>query len=376
MGRRPIGADTIMGFILELAGDCHRLDSPITAIANRSELNPVTIKKYLLQLDDEMRVQLVYGGHRRSQIVYLLVLENEVDSQKNRNQSTDSSVSNRRMVVLKKSVLPIVPVTSIVNTETRVPTIVLLVDYDNTVSTARENAFNISFARLKEFVRTLGQIFFADVFLSPVAAQRPENISGLWHAGFQVVTCPMGTKDKDAVDSKMMWRARQYLECTTADTIVIVSRDEDFRELVDFAADRHRKVEFLDVNRERLNVEGEDVSPKLIESRILSRFWIDVDCLTDGRKSEDEQGVEFLRAIIKVFAERKDPHPISFEPLKTYIWSQIQSNWGRIFKDYDLKAAMTALVNGGVIKRNVGSNLVYYTLERTHQATRRTLGIS
>ncbi len=413
MSRPAFGADGTMSLILKLVGGSNRLESPVRALADAAELGVITIKNYLIELGEKKFVELVYGGHGDNQIMYLLVLKREVPVRKEPKPSPpkkkpgvpkvpdpfptlvpvtvsveptpltevlvpppvsiDVAIPVAAPIEVPVLAPPATPVAKTIPVEARVPTILLIVDYDNAVSEARRQSFSISFAKLREFVLKSGRILFSEVFISPKAAQRQENVDGLWQAGFKVIACPMGSKDADAVDAKINWTVRQYLEYTTVDIVFIVSRDQDFRELAGFARDMHKRVEFLDVLRERSSIEGEDALRELVESRALGRFEKAVESLAGGFKDGDEQDVEFLKSIIRAFADRKDLRKISFDPLRTYIWGQIYQEWSGVFKEMDLKIALSALVHGEVIKRNLGESLTYYTLNRDHPATRYAL---
>ncbi len=415
MSRPAFGTDGTMSLILKLVGESNRLESPVRVLADEAELGVITIKNYLIELGEKKFIELVYGGHGNNQIMYLLVLKREVPVRKEPKPLPPKKKPDFQKVpassltlvpvtvpvkltpltevvvpppVSIEVVIPVAPPVEVqapvsaplatpavptISVEARVPTILLIVDYDNAVSEARRQSFSISFAKLREFVLKSGKILFSEVFISPKAAQRQENVDGLWQAGFKVVSCPMGSKDADAVDAKINWTVRQYLEHTTVDIVFIVSRDQDFRELAGFARDMHKRVEFLDVLRERSSIEGEDVLRELVESRALGRFEKAVESLAGGFKDGDEQDVEFLKSIIRAFADRRDLRKISFDPLRTYIWGQIYQEWSGVFKEMDLKIALSALVHGEVIKRNLGDSLTYYTLNRDHPATRYAL---
>ena len=187
------------------------------------------------------------------------------------------------------------------------PRIILLVDHDNATMRAREAQFNLSFARLKEYARKQGRVLFADVFISPYS-NRPEQVAVLWQAGFQVIACPMATKDKDAVDQKLNWRARQYLSETDVEVVLIASADRDFAELKDFARDRHREVRFIDTARERPELEGNEVAPQLPLSRTLSEFAIAIGNLENQRAGATlraRQQMEFVQAVVAGLVARE-----------------------------------------------------------------------
>ncbi len=372
MGRIAFGVDNMMRAVLEAANGGSSIERPVETLRfNLSQkgtpLHDMSIRKYLEELREQKFIALTYGGPRGGQITRLTVLKKEVP------------------VIPAPAAAPPAPIPM---PEERPPEkktvtrVIALVDFDNIRGDAQEAGFVISFTRMKEYIRTFGdQVLFADVFVSPAGAAKTEMIAQLWNAGFHVIMCPMASKDKDAVDSKMNWRARQYISATNVNLVLIFSKDRDFRELADFAADfgKDCKVAFVDIVAQRGHLEGHNALVPLTASRQLAGFEKAVEYLARGLSGVTQiegQRVLFLKQIIRVMCDRESRNnapPFPFKQLESYVWDRVAYAWKQIFSISDLGKALTALHESKVILKNEGDRMNYYTINQASPAVRKTL---
>ncbi|MDA1335201.1 MAG: NYN domain-containing protein [bacterium] len=141
------------------------------------------------------------------------------------------------------------------------PLISVYVDYDNLVLQARHADFPVSFAKLRQYVRTLGRVCEAIVFVPPHIGNNIEVITTLTQSGFEIVLCPFQNKDKDAVDAYIKAHLRRKVLYSLVKRFVIVSEDNDFRydpNLITFAEDAGREILFVGALELKEYVDGYD----------------------------------------------------------------------------------------------------------------------
>lgn len=414
MGRKPYGAENVLAALKTITEPGTEIIYPVEELRAKTELSEITVRKYLKELSDSRVIVLHYGGHKGVQIigctVCQTVLRPEPMPPRTNSQSTPAKpvikiyVETKAETVVEpvKKPPPVViepappkvevaptppppapdprPPDPVIPAPTKTsPIVILLVDYDNATMRAREAQFNLSFARLKEYARKQGRVIFADAFISPHSS-RQDQIACLWQAGFQVIVCPMATKDKDAVDQKLSWRARQYITETAADLVLIASADRDFVELKDFARDRHKQVRFIDTAMLRPDLEGSEVAPQLPLSRTLSEFTIAISNMEHKQTPSTpraRQQMEFVQAVISALAIRErdeNGRRAAFLYLKNNLWPRLQGRWGKSFTSNDLHSALTSLVNAEVLAKNTTRDMNFYTLNPTHCLVKEVLG--
>lgn len=374
MGRKAFGVENVFRILSEGVAKSlnNGLQSPVDYLRGSTGLHNVTIRKYLTQLSDTGYVCLQFGGHRGEEIIYLKLLKNEFPEGNGREAAVSALVSRQEEPAEKQSSkfvsVPLVPQQSLV---------AALVDFDNTEITAKNNGFDVSFAKLRDYLRKFGQVIFADVFLSPFAT-RPETISRLWDAGFTVIACPQGWKDKDAVDEKMRLRAGDYLREMNIGKIIIVSRDQDFRELGNRAANLHKETVFVDIVAIQEAVRGHDIVPELKLTPTGERFSRIVDCLANNGPvmAAEEERKRFVKDIILAILrrERDSSKQDSFKPLCDYVMAELQQRWHRAFSPDNYKEAMTVLVQRQVLIKYDGGRMNYYKLDTKNSAVLAVLG--
>lgn len=384
VSRQPFGENRVMEIILALTGSCQNLKWPARRISQKIRemgecLSPLTVRKYLYVLKEAGLVELIYGGHRCAEIVRLEVLRRHLPK-----MEPPTPIAKRNSPTKEpKPIIQPLPVPHAKPTPNQSSGIVVLIDYDNAVSRAQENKFSLSFGKLKEYLRGFGTILFADALLSPTATGRAETIAQLWDSGFRVIACPMGHKDKDAVDAKLNWLARQYLDQPNIHALYIVSMDQDFRELADFAADMGKKVEFVDVAAINAQVAGFDQKIAISFSRQSENWTSALKFLEQGIEPvqvDTIQRVRFLRDIIRA-CEAKPAHQfMAFQVLHDFIWKMISQTWEKVYHSGELRSVMTAMNHNNVLQKNNGLKLTYYELNLNNpvviNALRRKIAVS
>lgn len=386
MGRIAFGVDKVMKEILKLVGDGLSLERPIEELMTVTQLGKATVVKYLKELNERKFVEFVFGDRwsirklsiKKKEIPTLitrpLLPPPSVPSPSSVPVSVPIPVSAPAPVVVPVGVPTVNPVARL-----QLANVVALVDYDNAFIGARDAGFNLSFSRLKDFLRGFGNLIFSDVFIPPYATRRAEVVGILDQAGYQIIACPMASKDKDAVDSKLKWRAFVYLSLAEIEEVVIVSRDQDFRDLEKFAADRHKKVRFVDVVREREKIQGYDGQVQLIKNTFESNYERAVGYLASGNlaslTNDEQQRVDLLKDIILTIADRPnaDNEKMDFRMLQRYIWLKIYQKWNRSVPESHLEYALSALLSDRVLIDIIALRSVFYTLNRNHHIVMRLL---
>ncbi len=363
MGRQAFGADKVMEAVLicerEAGGSGKEVRNPVRAVRAQllktgQQLSELTLRKYLGGLWEEGFVQVIEGGHRGVEWVGLTVLKREAPP-------SGSVMKPKITKVAQPDPAPV--------SEPKRPVVAALVDYDNTELGAKDAGFRISFFKLKEHLRTFGDIWLADVFLSPFSTRKDGVVTQLCAAGFQAISCPMGTKEKDSVDSQINWRARQYLEIPGVDVVVIVSRDSDFNPLAVFASDRHKKVIFVDVTAEKMNVRGVDQEVEIPHSREYESFKDAYKFLENSMSPSDAETIkrfEFLKDI--VCSLRDQAKPQSFKGMHGDVEMKLRPKWGDQFRGESFRQALSVLVDSKVILQMVGNDTVQYKINQNHVA--------
>lgn len=357
-----------MKILWDAAGEGVWVDQPVDLLVAKTGFTRVTVKKYLDELRAGGYVKFVLGAHYS---VRKLSIE--------KREAPELFVAPS--LKPPPAPVPAPPVTQPAPVPMTTPAeciVAALVDYDNVIGHARDSGFSLSFEKLRERIRTSGKVLFADVYLS-LASTRPETIGRVCKADFRAITCPQGYKDKDSVDEKMKADARKYLQNTPVNKVLIVSRDSDFHDLAGFAADLHKKVEFINIVEEQAAVQGHDQAPQLVQSRALDRFTKALQHIKNnwaGLSADEERCVRFLKEIIRSVREKeaRAKRNTPFKTLHAWLWQENQNRWKNIWSEYELKKAMTALVEDDVIRKNIGNanngeTYNYYTLNNYHQVT-------
>lgn len=244
--------------------------------------------------------------------------------------------------------------------------VAVLVDFDNVQMCARQyGRYELSFPRLRDFVRNFGQVVFVDVFLSPVSTTE-QNVAMLWQAGFTPVACPLEMKDRDSVDSQIKARGRQY--ALFVDQIVVVSEDTDFSldpNFTHYIRDLGKEVSFIRVSEKRDQLAGSNPVRELNFSRKTESWLYILDKIENGAPIEESEGRE--RALVgAVFAAlRQSPQPCFFRVLHQRVCDYLS---GRKFghKSEDVRRLLTAMVDRKLIVKNELASSKVYSLNLAH----------
>ncbi|MDP3985712.1 MAG: NYN domain-containing protein [bacterium] len=243
MGSQPDRIDLVFSILRQMSEAGRRIPRPVQAVVTRSGLANPIVRKHLRQLAVEGKVSLEESVNGRGAHIV-----------------TCTVITATPALIATEAPPPAPAPTNTSETPTSPPApapvpstppweVVVLVDFDNLDMGAKQFGYRFSCDRIKNFARQHGIVRFAYVFLPP-ANTHADIIVRWWRNGFTVVACPMGKKDKDAVDAKLSEMARNHLD-SGAHTIVIVSDDYDFQPLEHYAADRGKKVVFLSPRRHK-----------------------------------------------------------------------------------------------------------------------------
>lgn len=355
MANQTVGIRQFFEMLVESAGVSGRMEEPVRVMRERTGQIGFAVARTLEALAARGCIRNEYGGERGKQILASVMLMREWPEGCEESAAPDPGGAYQP-------------------SHQAVP-VVVLVDFDNALNVALESDISLSFRRIKEFVRSrYGRIVSAEAFLSPYST-KPGNVALLSAAGYVVAACPREFKDKDAVDTLIQWRARMYLTDLSVEIVVIVSVDRDFADLVQFAADRRKKVVLVDIRNNPKTFEGMDTFPELRNSRRLQRFQraleLFVGSVSNPNDDEAERGSfisEAFRTIVRIQAERgateeKQGERWSFGTLHEEVWGALAGTWGNAFSPADLEAAMTALVESGALVKNATPHFTYYTVD-------------
>lgn len=255
------------------------------------------------------------------------------------------------------------------------PLVAVLVDFDNaTIGARKEGHYQLSFVRLREYVRQFGQVVFADVFLSPKSTTL-ENVGMVWSAGFTPIACPRERKDKDAVDAQIKARGRLYIEHSHIQMLVIVSEDQDFAgdpNFVHGVRDLGKEIRFVSVSKLADVLAGTNEARVLQPSRKLQTYTGILE------RMESDQPVEGWepRFITAVFAELlRISLPYGFKRLCDLVWPRITLFHEQV-SPHDLDRLLSAMIEKSLIQKLSIGEGVAYRLNRDHPWIKRTLVVA
>ncbi len=259
---------------------------------------------------------------------------------------------------------------------------VVLIDFDNLRSLARDGGWQLSWRRLATHLRSLGKVFRMEVFVPPKTIG--DAVKGSWHfthrildsAGFRVIFCPMAYKDKDSVDAHILTSAYEYLMLTMVKRVIVVSQDRDFVNLITQAANLHKEVLQIDPTMIRPDVEGEDDMVEVRETKIgiAARHALGLLTKQEGEPSDEEQRwwLSYYVAILHELNTAALP-PSRFHALRDHLAGKMRAVVGG--STYDkVKAALTRLNDAGMLTRQDDQVPPLYELNRSHPIVMAALG--
>lgn len=249
----------------------------------------------------------------------------------------------------------------------------ILVDFENTVLSAAEREFPVSFSRLRDFLRNFGDIVFAEVFVGPKHRDADRVLAD---ADWRVIACPLSRKEMDAVDATLLESVQRIISHfrESVDQLVVVTRDRELLRSIEAAAkDRGVRVLPVDILTVRKDVEGEDASPQIYvgpEVRRFTRILRDYQKAAPGGLAAEEiptQHLAFVKDVLEALTRRDETTRAPFRVLEEYANSKLEPRWDRIKRSW-LRAALTALAHLEVLSKHqtVGGTFTYYTLNRSH----------
>ncbi len=338
----PAVRDILDAVVGCLVPGTRKVTDPVSIIRQRFSVSADTARKYLRRLADANMVTL---SHMQGSLSHLFLAPEETLS---------------RLV----AALPPPPIPEPPRPRRAKPTGVsgataVLVDVDNVVLGFKKEGLTVSFLKLKEYLRAaLGIIGFCDAYVSP----RSDSIlvAALWDAGFDVIICPMGSKDKDAVDEKMRLRGLKYLLTTGIRQVAVVSRDSDFRPLVSEAADRGKKVILVNLTADMRELSGIDPAVAVPYSRPVQRFLDALECVRSRRPgSSQDTDCGFVTHVASLVRgdfrdSHDDRHP---DAISKRVRARLLQKWRPSYLVSDIDAAIKALLESGALHRSGSSGL-------------------
>ncbi|MBI3114684.1 MAG: NYN domain-containing protein [Candidatus Harrisonbacteria bacterium] len=246
--------------------------------------------------------------------------------------------------------------------------VAVFVDYENAILAAKQAGYRLSFAELLKEMSARGDVVFAFMFIPPHTGMRQEEVRKLWGAGFMVVYCPMGSKDKDAVDHKLEMHARDIVRETNVDTIVIVSEDSDFLPVANYAMRFGKSVERF-FPSEHPELAGCD-NPRELFKRPQAQRWessVDVALGKSVAGTHDEQcRADFLRAIVAAIQQIErvgNGEVFALDALLGRVWARIRNAWDSYGYGIGMaREAVNALIERKVVVKCHTKGTNYYVL--------------
>lgn len=268
--------------------------------------------------------------------------------------------------------------------------VVILVDFDNVVLCSSEANYKVSFTKLRDYCRTFGTVVFAEIFLSaqlfdeeahPEFEGRVRLINSLNTAGFKVVVCPKGLKDRDQVDSYLKSSGLSFARNSLVKKIIVVSNDSDFN-------DPNFIHPIEDMDKEVIILRPSDLGDKIGEvdgggetllfdsrKREFSRILEVISRGETDLHADTKQAISFIKAVVRKVFELTTPerNQYPFRHIINLAWKNIIDQWGKLYTKEDLEAAMGAIADKGLIEKKavvIGGVTVfkYYRPNRAHPA--------
>lgn len=126
--------------------------------------------------------------------------------------------------------------------------VALLIDWDNFHSQCAERGIAVHAARLKDRMRTIGQLRWSAVFVD-VGNLTPEQRTDLFIAGFDICDCPKlvskAARPKDTADFALIEKMHQTADFLPVDDVVLGSADRDYIRVIQAVRDRGKRVFIL-----------------------------------------------------------------------------------------------------------------------------------
>ncbi|TSC81932.1 MAG: hypothetical protein G01um101420_715 [Parcubacteria group bacterium Gr01-1014_20] len=268
--------------------------------------------------------------------------------------------------------------------------VAILVDFDNVVLCASEASYKVSFTKLRDYCRSFGTVAFAEVFLSaqlfdeeahPEFEGKVRLINSLNNAGFKVVICPRGLKDRDQVDSYLKSSGLSLARNSLVKKIIVVSDDSDFKDpnFIHPIEDMDKEVIILRPSDlgDKINDKDGGGETLLFDSR-KREFSRILELVARGETSlheETRQAIAFIKVVVRKVFELTTPerNQYPFRHIINLAWKGIIDQWGEIYTKEDLEAAMGAIADKGLIEKKavvIGGVTVfkYYRPNRAHPA--------
>ena len=132
--------------------------------------------------------------------------------------------------------------------------VAIIIDFDNFAIDRKHQRIKITLTQLREHAAQYGTVVLAEAYLSPTG-NSPTNVRKLTQARFHPIPCPLDGSGRDTVDHHIQEQTEQLLGHNTVDTVLIVSRDSDFRFLIPWATGIGKNVHMIDI-REIANEDG------------------------------------------------------------------------------------------------------------------------
>lgn len=245
----------------------------------------------------------------------------------------------------------------------------VFVDGTNAVVTAHAEHFQISWQRLRDYLRSFGRIFATPlVFFS-----ERDHMRGIRRlaqdAGFLPVVCSLETTTKDSVDSLIIDSAIKVLMHESKIGIIIITGDGDMRRVLAMAGDQNRTAMIIDPLGIKKEIEGEDLLYEIPKGQDQRHFEMALRCLEENNIGEEtiEDQLELLRSIVEILEPyQAGSDRLGWYALRAYIWQQLQSGLRRRHGAV-IASAMNALRAKGILKQEqIENKYNVYVLEQNN----------
>lgn len=244
--------------------------------------------------------------------------------------------------------------------------VAIIIDYDNFAIYRRENRIKISFEHLIEHAAQYGTVVLAEAYLSPTA-NSPTNVERITRGGFHAIACPLDKHDKDTVDFHIQEQTTRLLNNNAVDTVLIVSRDNDFRYLIPWASTIGRTVHMINISE---LADRKGLKRPALRGDFASNYMQVIERLREGmsiKEIKERPAHDLVRHIIIALWQTENTRRVSrlgFQELKGRVFQKLDRRWKTGSWQPEVELILKTFIKMGVLKRKRYQSKTYYELDK------------
>ena len=244
--------------------------------------------------------------------------------------------------------------------------VAIIIDYDNFAIYRREKRIKITFENLIDHAAQYGTVVLAEAYLSPTA-NSPTNVEKITAGGFHAIACPLDEHDKDTVDFHIQEQTSRLLNNNAVDTVLIVSRDNDFRFLIPWASTIGKTVHMINISD---LADRRGLKRPALQSDFASNYGQVIRRLRQGMSAKEireRPGHDLVRHVIIALWQTENTRRVSrlgFQELKGRVFQKLDRRWKTGSWQPEVELVLTTLIKMHVLKRKRHQSRAYYVLSR------------